>query len=65
MKKIWNQTLPLVASGIILSGFAGGWNLIRSEINFHREVRADIALIKEKLGIQPTKESESHVAVNN
>lgn len=71
MKKLWQQTAPLVLSGLILSALAGGWRLVWLEIDFHRHVNeqltalvSDDQQIKEKLGIQ-TKEKEPHVAINN
>jgi hypothetical protein len=64
MKKIWNQALPLIVASAVCSGAAGGWKLLTEEVKFHREVRADIALIKERLGITQ-KESETHVADRN
>ena len=64
-KKFWIPTLQLAMSGLIVSAAGGGWKLIDSEIRFHREVRADIAAIKEKLGIQTQNPKENYAAISH
>jgi len=54
MKKFWANTLPLIVSGMILSGLGGGFTLIWMEIKFHVQVYERLGAIEKKLGIDQT-----------
>jgi hypothetical protein len=52
MKRFWANTLPLIVSGMVLSGLGGGFSLIWLEIKFHVQVIERLSAIEKKIGIQ-------------
>lgn len=55
VKKLWQQTAPLVLASFICAAGAGGWKLIWEEIKFHHQVDERLTAIEAKLGIQTQK----------